>query len=98
MQPLLVVDLGNEAIDPASSVTEVCERLSVDLFGLERLHEAFSLGVVEGIARSAHADRDVPIGQSSAIGDGGVLDAAIGVMDEAAGFRLSCVELFPARR
>ena len=76
MQPLLVVNLGDEAIDPAPGVTEVCERLSVDLFGLERLHEALGLGVVEGIAGPAH-DGNVVFGEPPAIGDGGVLHAEL---------------------
>src|SRR5438105_12323573 len=59
VQPVLVVDLCDEAIDAAAGVTEIDEGLAVDLFGLERLHEAFGLGVVEGIAGSAHADGDV---------------------------------------
>ncbi len=89
MQAFLVVDIGNKAIDPATSVTDVGEGLAVDLFGLERLHEAFSLGVVEGIAWPAHANGDVAIRQFLAIGDRGVLHAAIGVVDQAAALRLS---------
>lgn len=88
MQAFLVVDIRNEAIDPATRVCDVGERLAVDLFGFERLHEAFSLGVIEGIAWPAHADRDVTISQYLAIGDRGVLHAAIGVMDQAAALRV----------
>jgi hypothetical protein len=87
VQPVLVVDLCNEAIDAAAGIADVDEGLAVDLFGLERLHEAFGLGVVEGIA--GPADGDVVFGELLAIGDGGVLHAAIGVMDQAAGLRLS---------
>lgn len=47
MKGLLVVDLRDEAVDAATGVVEVDEGLAVDLFGLERLHEAFGLGVVE---------------------------------------------------
>jgi len=92
VQAFLVVDIRNEALDPAASVTDVGEGLAVDLFSLERLHEAFSLCVVEGIAGPAHTDGDVAIRQSLAIGDGGVLHAAIGVVDQAAALRLSGVE------
>lgn len=49
MEALLVVDLCDEAVDVATGVVEVDESLAVDLFGLERLHEAFGLGVVEGM-------------------------------------------------
>ena len=65
---------------------------AVDLLRLQRLHEAFGFGVVEGIARPAHADGDVVFGELLAVGDGGVLHAAIGVMDQAAGLRLSGFE------
>jgi hypothetical protein len=92
VQPVLVVDLCDEAIDPVAGVVDVGEGLSVDLFSLQRLHEALGFGVVEGIAGPAHADGDVTIGQSLAIGDGGVLHAAIGMMDQAAGLRLSGIE------
>src|SRR5205807_398278 len=62
MEALLVVDLRDEAVDAATGVVEVEESLAVDLFGLERLHETFGFGVVEGIARPAHAEGDVTIG------------------------------------
>src|SRR5262249_34274397 len=92
MQALLVVDVRDEAVDAATGVVEVCKCLAVDLFGLERLHEAFGLGVVEGIAGPAHADGDVLIRQPLAISDGSVLDAAIGVMNQAAGWWSSGVK------
>jgi hypothetical protein len=98
VQTFLIVDIRDEAIDPAAGVTDVGECLAVDLFGLERLHEAFSLGVVKGIARPAHADGDVAVRQSLAIGDGCVLHATIGVVDQAAGRRLSSLESFLERR
>ncbi len=68
---------------------QVGEGLAVDLFGLQRLLEAFSLGDVEAIARSAHADGDVAISLSLAIGERSVLHTAIGVMNEAAGQRVA---------
>ena len=37
VQPVLVVDLCDEAIDAAAGVADVGEGLAVDLFGLERL-------------------------------------------------------------
>jgi len=92
VQPVLVVDLCDEAIDAATGVSDVGEGAAVDLLGLQRLHEAFGLGVVEGIARPAHADCDVVFGEPLAIGDGGVLHAAIGVMDQAAGLRLAGIK------
>ncbi len=87
MQALFVVDLRDKAVDVAAGVAQVGKCFAVDLFGLERFHEAFSLGVVEGIAWPAHADGDVAIGKPLAIGDRRVLHAAVGVMDQAAGGR-----------
>jgi hypothetical protein len=84
VQPFLVVDFGNEPIDLATSIADVGKCLAVDLFGLERLHEAFSLGVVKRVSRPAHADGDVAIGKPLAISDGGVLHAAIRMMDQTA--------------
>ena len=92
MQALLVVDLSDKAVDPAPGILEINEGFAVDLLSLQRLHEAFGLGVVEGITRPAHADGDVVFGKPLAIGDGGVLHAAIRVMDQAAGLRLSGIE------
>jgi hypothetical protein len=40
----------DEAIDATAGVAGVGEGFTFDLFGLERFHEAFGLGVVEGIA------------------------------------------------
>ncbi len=88
MQALFVVDLCDKAVDVAARVAQVSKSPAVDLLCLEGLHEAFGLGVIEGIARSAHADCDVAIGQSLALGDGCVLHAAVGVMDQAAGCRI----------
>jgi hypothetical protein len=92
VQPVLVVDLCDEAIDATAGIADVGEGPAVDLLRLQGLHEAFGLGVVEGIAGPAHAYGDVVFGKSLAIGDGGVLHAAIGVMDQAAGLRLSSFE------
>jgi hypothetical protein len=39
-----------------------------------------------------HADGNVVFGEPPAIGDGGVLHAPVGVMDQTAGLRLSGIE------
>jgi hypothetical protein len=69
VQPILVVDVCDEAIDAATGVADVGEGAAINLLGLERLHEAFGFGVVEGIAGSAHADGDVMFGEPLAISD-----------------------------
>lgn len=88
IEALLVVDLRDEAVDTATGVIDVDESLADDLFGLKRLKEASGLDL-EGIAGPAHDEGDLRIGQSLAIGEGGVLHAAIGVMDQAAWRRSS---------
>ena len=75
MQTLLVVDIGDEAIESTTGVVEIDECLAVDLLGLEGLHEAFGFGVVEGVSGTAHADLDLSIGEALAICDRGVLHA-----------------------
>ena len=52
VQTLCVVDFRDEVVDAAAGIVDVGEGLAVDLFGLECLHEALRLGVVEGIARA----------------------------------------------
>ena len=58
---------------------------SVDLLLLERLHEALRLGIVVGIADAAHARLDVVPLQQLGVVAAGILHAAIGMMDQAAG-------------
>ena len=73
MQAFLVVDVRDEAIDPAASVSDVGESLAVDLFGLERLHEALSLGVVVWVAASTHRTVEAVLGELGAVVFGSVL-------------------------
>ena len=84
MQAVGVVDL--------SMKSPICWRASsgsvgrtVDLFGLQRLHEALGLGVVVGVARAAHADGDASALKACGIVGAGVLHAAVGVVDQTAG-------------
>ena len=92
MQPLGVVDVGDEVVDAGPGVVDGLEGSGVELLGLEGLHEALGLGVVEGVARPRHADGDVVVGEALAVGEAGVLHAAVGVMDEAAPGRLARLE------
>ena len=59
VEALGVVDGFDEGADLAAGVLEVGLGLGVDLLGLQRLHEALGLGVVERVARPAHADGDL---------------------------------------
>ena len=60
-------------------------RLAVDLLLLERLHEALRLGIVVGIADPAHAGGNAVLLQQIGVVAAGILDAAVGVVDQAAG-------------
>ena len=53
-----------------------------EAFGLEGGGEAFGQRVVAGVALAAHARGDVPGAQASLEGIGGVLAAAVAVVDE----------------
>ena len=57
----------------------------VHLLLLERFHEALRLGIVIRIADPAHARLDVVGGEQRRVRVAGVLHAAIGMMDQAAG-------------
>src|SRR5271166_881579 len=72
VQTLGVVDGVDEGADLAAGVVDVGVGSGVDLLLLERLHEAFRLGVVVRIGRPAHADGDLPVLQPRKIGDRGV--------------------------
>lgn len=60
-----------------------------EALGLQSGHEALSEGIVIGVTRAAHAWGDVVESQLEAEGRGGVLAAAVAVMDEAGGERLA---------
>ncbi len=53
MQALGVVDVCDEVIDAGACVFDCGEAAGVDFFVLEGFHEAFGLGVVEGIAKQS---------------------------------------------
>lgn len=87
VQALDVVDGIDEPADVVSCVLDRRVGFTVHLFGLERLHEAFGLGVIVRVGDTAHADGDRPRRQARQIVDAGVLDAAIGVVDQAVAWR-----------
>src|SRR5688500_18087019 len=70
----------------ANAVASLCEvrvLAEIDLFVLERLHEALRLGVVIGIPPTAHADGDSGFSKQIGVLDRCILDAAVGVVDQA---------------
>ena len=62
----------------------------MDALALEAAEEVFGHGVVIGIALAGHALPDAETGETLTVSVGGVLDAAVGVEDEA-GQRLAAV-------
>ena len=85
MQALAIVDPFDEAADLFLGMGEIAVGPAVDFLCLERLHEALCLGVVGGTGGPAHAGLDAGGPQQSDVIAAGVLDAPIGVVDEAAG-------------
>ncbi|EHL63852.1 hypothetical protein HMPREF1032_03635, partial [Subdoligranulum sp. 4_3_54A2FAA] len=55
----------------------------MDALALEAAEEVFGHGVVIGIALAGHALPDAEAGETLTVSVGGVLDAAVGVEDEA---------------
>lgn len=54
MQPFAVVNVGDEVVDAVAGVGDSFEGPRVQLFSFERLHKAFRLGIVVGIAGPRH--------------------------------------------
>ena len=63
----------------------------MDAFTFEAAEEVFSHGVVVGIAPAGHALCDAEANETLAVGVGRILDAAIGVEDEA-GSRMAALD------
>ncbi len=66
----------------------------MDALALEAAEEVFGHGVVIGIALAGHALPDAETGETLTVSVGGVLDAAVGVEDEA-GQRLAARTAMP---
>jgi hypothetical protein len=58
MEPAAVVDALDEGADRVAGLAQIAIVSAVDLLLLECLHEALRLGVVVGIADTAHARLD----------------------------------------
>ena len=82
MQPDAIVVLLDECGNVRTQVVEISIGIGVDLLLLERLHEALTTGVVIGVGRSAHAREHVVRSQQGHVCFGGLLDAAIRMMDQ----------------
>src|SRR6266481_604888 len=78
-----VVDLIDKAWKVSGDVFESFVIHQIDGLDLEGLHKALGLGIVIGIATSAHRADETMFGQQVAIRLGGVLRPTIGVVDAA---------------
>ena len=83
VEPAGVVDLIDKAWKVGGDVFEGFVIHQIDGLDLKGLHEALGLGIVIGIATSAHGADEAMFGQQVAIGLGGVLRTAIRVVDAA---------------
>ena len=83
MQPLTVVDGFDKDPDVASGLIQIAVVASVDLLLLQGFHEAFALRIVVGISRPAHAWDHAVLKQHIDVSGGRILDAAIGMMNQA---------------
>jgi hypothetical protein len=81
MQPDAIVVLLDERGNVRTQVVEISIGIGIDLLPLERLHEALTTGVVIRVRRPAHARDHVVRSQQGHVRFGGILDAAIGMMD-----------------
>ena len=92
-----VVDVLDEGADATAGVFEVGVGLAVGLLGFQRLHEAFGLGVVPRVARPAHGALEAALIEPRRVFARSVLDAAIGVVDQA-GRRIARLDRHVERR
>src|SRR5215813_3944203 len=85
VQPASVVDLVNEAGKIRGDVLECFVVHQVDGFDLQRLDEAFGLGVVVGVSTPAHRADEPMLCEQLAVSLAGILQTSIRVMDTAPG-------------
>src|SRR5215813_10300211 len=85
VQPASVVDLVNEAGKIRGDVLECFVVHKVDGFDLQRLDEAFGLGVVVGVSTPAHRADEPMLCEQLAVSLAGILRTSIRVMDTAPG-------------
>src|SRR5262245_31885805 len=85
VQPASVVDLVNEAGKIRGDVLECFVVHKVDGFDLQRLDEAFGLGVVVGVSTPAHRADEPMLCEQLAVSLTGILRTSIRVVDTAPG-------------
>ena len=83
VEPSGIVDAVDELGKIFDDVGECLERHWMDALDLQRLHEAFCLGVVVRISSPTHGPFDAVIGEVVAVCLGSILGSSIGMMDAA---------------
>ena len=83
MEPATVVYVFDEARKISCDIREGFVAYRIDSFDFQRLHEAFRLGVVVGIAATTHGTNEVVIFQGLPVCPRRVLGPAIRVMQAA---------------
>jgi hypothetical protein len=91
VEPSGIVDAVDELGKIFDDIGECLERHWIDALDLQRLHEAFCLGVVVRISSPTHGPFDAVIGEVVAVDLGSILGSSIGMMD-ATGWRLSSLD------
>src|SRR6185369_1719127 len=97
VQATAIVISFNERFDVAAQVSEITIVIGVDLFVLERLHEALTTSIVVGVRRPTHARNYLMLLEHLHVFIRGILQAAIGMMDQS-GQGLACHESLLQRR
>lgn len=80
MQSLLVVDPMHKLFDSLLRFLKTAILAAVQLFVLQRFHEALRVSIIVRVAAPAHADRDLMLAQALRVGLRGILNPAIGMM------------------
>ena len=88
MEPLAVVGGLDERPDGGAGMGEIAIGAGVDFLAFERLHEALGHGVVVGTAGPAHAGLDTGGLKAGDVVTASVLNAAVGMVDQATGDHL----------
>ena len=82
MKTLPIVNRIDEMLDRGAHLGDCFVVVQVDLFVLERAHEALGFGIVIRVAGAAHADLDFVVLQDRDVISSRVLDALIRMMDQ----------------
>src|SRR5581483_2266886 len=84
VETMAVIDHFDELADRSPGGGEIAIGTAVDLLALQRFHEAFGHRIVPRAADPAHARLDAGLLEASDVVIAGILDAPIGVVDQAA--------------